>query len=144
MLARSLCLSLELFRQCSEDHFTHGIFIDVLPCDCVALPPFSLELVEPCHNDVGELEVEYCLMPAHVSALPFRFVLLSEFSPQLNSTVRVHKLDLEDEEELPVALVVPRTEIAMVETPCEILCDVQKLVVHTVNDAKTSFLSSSM
>ena len=49
------------FRQCFEDHSTHGIFVDVLPCDCVGL------------------------MPSQEYALPLRFVLLRVFA-----TVELH------------------------------------------------------
>ena len=104
-------------------------------------------MVKSCHDVVGELEVEYRLILAQVSALPLRLVLLSEFSPQLKSASRVHELDLvrgtvfkehrEDEEELPVALVAPGTE--MVETLFGILCDLWKLVLPRVSSAKVRF-----
>ena len=82
------------FRQCYEDHSTHGVFINLLPSDCVVLSHFSLELVESCHDVISELEIEYRLVSAQVSALPLRLVLLSEFSPRLKSAIRIFALDL--------------------------------------------------
>ena len=82
-------------------------------------------------------------MPAQVSALPLRLVLLSELSPKLESAIRVHGPILQehckDEEELPVAPVVSGIEIDVVETLIGILRDLQRLVVPGVDGAKVRF-----
>ena len=136
-------------RQRSENHSALGVFVDVLPRDRVVLSQLFLELVESCNDVVGEPEVEDRLVPAQVSALPLRLVLLSELSPKLESAIRVHEFDLvhgpilqehcEDEEELPVAPVVSGTEIDVVETLIGILRDLQQLVVPGVDGAKVRF-----
>ena len=126
------------FRQRSENHSALGVFVDVLPRERVVLSQLFLELVESCNNVIRELEVEDRLVPAQVSALPLRLVLLSELSPKLESAIRVHEFDLvhgpilqkhcEDEEELSVAPVVSGIEIDVVETLIGILRDLQQLV----------------
>ena len=136
-------------RQRSENHSALGVFVDMLPRDRVVLPQLFLELVESCNDVIKELEVEDRLVPAQVSALPLRLVLLSELSPKLESAIRVHEFDLvhgpilqehcKDAEELPVAPVVSGIEIDVVETLIGILRDLQQLVVPGVDGAKVRF-----